>query len=149
MPETSLAKKLGVKPGQCLLLLHAPSGYRERLGPLLDGVELVEAAEDAPSGAFDAVHLFVGGKAELDRLAPGALAALAALRPGGLLWIAYPKKSAKTGTDISRDEGWDTIAAAGLRPVTQIAIDETWSALRFRPTAEVVSTSTRTWGVKH
>jgi hypothetical protein len=91
------------------------------------------------------MHLFVANKAELGRLAP---VALAALRPGGLLWIAYPKKSAKTGADITRDEGWDVIVAAGLRPVTQIAIDDMWSALRFRPVAEVVSTSARTWGVK-
>jgi hypothetical protein len=145
MPETSLAKKVGIKPGQRLLLLHAPDGFRARLDPLPDGVELVEADEQPPEGSFDAILLFVENKAALDRLAPSAITAL---RPGGLLWIAYPKKSAKTGADITRDEGWDVIVAAGLRPVTQIAIDETWSALRFRPVADVVSTSTRTWGVK-
>lgn len=145
MPDTSLAKKLGIKPGQRLLLLHAPEGYRGRLDPLPEGVAVIEAAEEPPSEVFDAVHLFVGSKADLDRLAPGAIAPL---RPGGVLWIGYPKKSAKTGTDITRDEGWEVIVAAKLRPVTQIAIDETWSALRFRPVAEVVSTSTRTWGVK-
>ncbi len=146
MPDTPLVKKLGIKPGQRLLLLHAPDGYRTRLGALPEDVELIEAAEEAPVGMFDAIHLFVGNKAELDRMAP---VAIAALRPGGLLWIAYPKKSAKTGADVTRDEGWDAVAAAGLRPVTQVAIDEVWSALRFRPVAEVVSTSTRTWGVRN
>jgi hypothetical protein len=143
MPETTLVKKLGIKPGQRLLLLHAPDGYREQLGALPEGIEVTAAAERAPDGVFDAAHLFVGNKAELDRLAPVAIAALS---PGGLLWIAYPKKSAKTGADITRDDGWDVIVAAGLRPVTQIAIDDTWSALRFRPVADVISTSTRTWG---
>jgi hypothetical protein len=145
MPETPLAKKLGIKPWQRLLLLHAPDGYRARLDPLPDGVDLSEAADQPPDGPFDAIQLFVENRASLDRLAP---AAMAALRPGGLLWIAYPKKSAKTGADITRDDGWGVIVAAGLRPVTQVAIDETWSALRFRPVADVVSSSTRTWGVK-
>ena len=36
-------------------------------------------------------------------------------------------------TDITRDRGWEPVTAGGLRPVTQIAIDETWSALRWRP----------------
>ncbi len=40
-------------------------------------------------------------------------------------------------TNVNRDTGWDVMADAGWRPVTQIAIDDTWSALRFRPAADV------------
>jgi hypothetical protein len=36
-------------------------------------------------------------------------------------------------TDLSRDDFWELLTGAGLRPVTQISIDDTWSALRFRP----------------
>ena len=39
--------------------------------------------------------------------------------------------------DITRDRGWDSFAKEGWRPVSLIAIDDTWSALRFRPLAEV------------
>ena len=60
-----------------------------------------------------------------------------AVKAGGLLWFTYPKKTAKIKADITRDTGWESVRAAGWRPVTQIAIDETWSALRLRPESEV------------
>ena len=67
--------------------------------------------------------------AELEALAPEAIRAI---KHDGLLWISYPKRSSKVKTDIARDVGWDVVAQAGLRPVTQGSVDETWSALRFR-----------------
>jgi uncharacterized protein YbdZ (MbtH family) len=42
-------------------------------------------------------------------------------------------------TDINRDAGWDIVFQAGLRPVTQVAINHIWSALRFRPLEKVLS----------
>jgi hypothetical protein len=126
MTENALIKKLQLKPGQHALFLNAPEGYIAALGPLPDGVALV----DGPAGTLDFVQLFVRDSAELTTHAP---AALAAIKRDGVLWIAYPKQSAKVKTDITRDRGWAAITAAGLRPVTQIAIDETWSALRWRP----------------
>jgi hypothetical protein len=126
MTDSSLQRRLQLKPGQRALILNAPEGYVESLGPLPDGVTLV----DGPPGKLDFVQLFVRDSVELATHAP---AALAAIKPDGVLWIAYPKQSAKVKTDITRDRGWAAITAAGLRPVTQIAIDETWSALRWRP----------------
>jgi len=51
----------------------------------------------------------------------------------GILWVSYPKGSAKVKTDLSRDTMWGLLADAGMRPVSQISIDDTWSAVRFRP----------------
>jgi hypothetical protein len=48
------------------------------------------------------------------------------------LWIAYPKKTPGMKTDLSRDVGWEDVERASLSAVTQVAVDETWSALRFR-----------------
>jgi len=45
----------------------------------------------------------------------------------------YPKQSARIPTNSTRDAGWDVLHQAGLRPVTQIAVDAVWSALGFRP----------------
>ena len=39
-------------------------------------------------------------------------------------------------TDVNRDKLWPVVAALGQRPVRQVALDEVWSALRFRPKAE-------------
>jgi hypothetical protein len=60
-----------------------------------------------------------------------------AVKQDGLLWVSYPKRSSKVETDISRDVGWEVMAEAGLRPVTQVSIDEIGSALRFRPVEAV------------
>ena len=132
MSDTSLIKKLGIKPKYRLLILHAPEGYREQLGTLPAGVELVTTT--SPEGNFDMVHLFVHNKAELEKHGPMAIKLV---KPGGLLWISYPKLSSKVPTDLSRNVLWEVFPNKEWRPVTQISIDEVWSALRFRPKSEV------------
>jgi hypothetical protein len=47
-----------------------------------------------------------------------------------ILWVAYPKGNR---TDLNRDSLWPILSELGLRPVTQVSIDQMWSALRFRP----------------
>jgi hypothetical protein len=54
-----------------------------------------------------------------------------------VLWICYPQKTSAIASDVNRDIAWAPLAEAGYRPVTQVAIDDTWSALRFRPQSEV------------
>ena len=49
-----------------------------------------------------------------------------------ILWISYPKLSAKAQSDLSRDIIWSSLGARGLKAVAQISIDETWSAMRFK-----------------
>jgi hypothetical protein len=132
MANPQLIKKLLIKPGMRLAIHNAPVGYLEDLGPLPEGAQLADEAE----GALDFVQLFIKNRGEYERL--GA-AALRAVKPDGLLWICYPKKSSGVGSDLDREVVWRMLAPTGLRPVTQIAIDEVWSALRFRP-AEKVNT---------
>lgn len=134
MSVTTIAKKLGIKPGYAVLLLHAPENYREHLGALPQEVEVIETPEDASAQAFDCVLLFARDQAQLATRAP---LALSSVRPSGLLWIAYPKKTSKLHTDLSRDVGWDAVTDAGMQGVSLIALDETWSAMRFRPLAQV------------
>lgn len=133
MADSPLTRKLGIKPGHRLLIVNAPEGYREKLVPLPEGVKMYITAE---GGTFDFILLFVKSKADVDI---HALHAVEALKPGGLLWLAYPKKTSGITTDVSRDEGWDTLKNAHYEGVSLIAIDETWSATRFRPSAEVKS----------
>lgn len=127
-----LAKKLHIKPGYRVLLVNAPDGYRARLDPLPDGATVV--ATVGSGEPFDVVHLFVRTKADLDRDGP---AAIAAVKPGGLLWISYPKRAAKVPTDLTRDHGWQSVTESGWKGVAQVAIDEVWSATRFRPAEDV------------
>ncbi len=131
MTDSNLVKKLRMQPGQRVLILNAPEGYIASLGELPEGVVVLEVVE----GKFDFVHLFARDSRQLDELLP---AAVESAEYDGLFWISYPKKSSKVETDLSRDVFWD-LATAGpsLRPVTQVSVDEVWSALRFRPAERV------------
>jgi hypothetical protein len=126
MSDSSLVKKLLLKPGYRYLLLNAPEGYLAQLGELPPGVELM----DKPGGVFDLVQIFVKSKVDLDGLAETALQSV---KPNGLLWVSYPKKTSKIKADISRDYGWESLQEAGWGGVAMIAIDDTWSALRLKP----------------
>jgi len=119
-----------MQAGQRVLIMNAPQGYLAALEPLPEGLEVFDCAD----GRFDLVQLFVKSVLELEEL---GTVVLKAVTYDGLLWISYPKQSSKVDTDISRDTGWDVISQAGLRPVAQISIDETWSALRFRPAERI------------
>jgi hypothetical protein len=126
----NLVKKLLVKPGMRLAVFNPPAGYLENLGLLPEGARFA----DGTDGALDFVQLFVENSDDYGRLGP---AALRAVKLDGLLWICYPKKSAGVESDLDRDVVWKLLEPAGLRPVAQVAIDEVWSALRFRPAGMV------------
>jgi hypothetical protein len=112
-----LAQKLQIKPGQSVALIDAP----------LDVVLPSATVAVAPLQA-DVVIGFVILRADLDRLTAVVSAAL----DDRLAWIGYPK-GGKLGTDLNRDRLVQAVAAHGVQPVRQVSIDDTWSALRFRP----------------
>ncbi len=129
MAETSLTKKLRILPGNRVLLLDAPDGYTRLLDPLPDGVTLDTDA----NGQYDVTQLFAADSSQLQRHLPDAIEATV---PGGVLWVCYQKKTSGKG-DLNRDLVWELVKPTGWGPVTQIALDDTWSALRFRPEADV------------
>lgn len=121
---SGLVGKLKIKADQRLLLLNAPPGYLDELGPLPDGTEVLTRAQ----GQFDLVHLFAQNSAELEEL----LTRTKDLVGGAALWVSYPKGSSKVETDLTRDQGWDALTRQGFRPVSLISINDIWSAVRFR-----------------
>lgn len=129
---TATVRKLGLKPGMRALVVGAPSGYIDSLAPLPDRVDVSESL----GSAHDFVQFFATKKSEIAKSAKKLLRSAA---PGALVWISYPKKSSGVDSDLSREAVWAAMEGTGWRPVSQIAIDEIWSALRFRPTQEVKS----------
>lgn len=123
-----IARKLLIKPGNRVALIDPPTGYAERLQPLPDGAELVDLQPE-----LDVLQVFVQDRAALDRAAPS----LGSVRSGGILWVCYPKGGRKAGTDLNRDLLWEALGQVGLTGVTLVSVDDTWSAMRFRPAAEV------------
>lgn len=132
--QKPIAAKLGIKPGHRVLVYNHPADMPARLGPLPEGATIETTASGAP---FDAFLGFARNRAEAGDVGTAAVRAVA---PDGLVWIAYPKKSGRgTPTDINRDTGWDALTALAWRVVSLVALDDTWSALRFRPAADVKS----------
>ena len=121
----SLAQKLQIKSGK-LIVINAPKGYTEQLAAELQ--DLVVSTRAA--GQAEAVMLFVNSLAETEKLTPKAGKRV---KPGGMLWIAYAKGTSKVKTDVNRDKLWAAALPLGWQPIRQIALDEVWSALRFKP----------------
>ena len=122
MSKTVL-EKLGYKPGMAGRVVDRPDS-------LTDVITLPEQRNDEAM----LIIVFVTSIADVAARLPEVIGHY---RRGGGLWFAYPKKTGAIKTDISRDNGWDALVAIDLLPVTQIAIDDTWSALRFRYRDEI------------
>jgi hypothetical protein len=130
---SSLAKKLRLTDAHSLAALNVPDSYVALLTPGPRDIR----RQAAPGQSFDAVLLFVKDVDELRRLGPGAMAAAKA---NGLLWIAYPKGGKTVGaTDLPATPWWvqrdvlgEVTSVKGYRPVSFVAVDDTWTALRFK-----------------
>ena len=124
---TPLFKKLNLKDRQSIVVLNAPESFDPEL-KALKGVTVNRKVGKEAKYAFGIA--FVITQKQLDE----ASTALAATADGdAVLWIAYPKGTSKRyKCEFNRDGGWSTLGQAGFEPVRQVAIDEDWSALRFR-----------------
>lgn len=120
-------QKLNLKDHQEVLVLHAPESFKPELARL----HVITIHHNISSVAEIQFSLaFVTRKSEVD-----ALASQVAARAKGdaIVWFAYPKGTSKKYTcDFNRDTGWDALKAAGFDTVRAVAIDDDWTALRFR-----------------
>lgn len=134
---SELFKKLNLKDQAPVVVLDAPSSFDAAIGSL-DAGRVRTTLPDAGSVAF--VMAFVTTLAAVERVARDVVPRLDG---DAILWCAYPKGSSKRyACEFNRDTGWASLGAAGLEPVRQVALDEDWSALRFRRT-EYISTLRR------
>ena len=118
-----LWQKLGLKPGQRLLLLDAPKDFDQLLAGAPGGI-----VRTTRVGAFDAAVLFATTvRAQETHLAR----VLTKFTSGGMLWLAWPKKTSGVATDLSDEAVRRMGLAAGLVDIKVCAIDSTWSALKF------------------
>lgn len=123
-----ILKKLRYNSQGRIALLNAPADFFERVSGQLPGVQI--DTEINARFLYDFMIAFTPGSDEVRRLGPACVHNLSS---DGKLWMAYPKATSKElKSDINRDHGWEIVEEAGLRRVSQIAIDTTWSALRFR-----------------
>jgi hypothetical protein len=132
---TPLFRKLNLTTQRVIHVLGAPESFEREIAALA----AVEVRREL-GGPCAFALAFVAAQRELDALS----AQLASARPGdAIVWVAYPKKSSRQyRCDFDRDSGWTVLGQSGFEPVRQVAIDEDWSALRFRR-VEFIKTMTR------
>ena len=112
----SLAKKLNLKTGMKVRVIGKP---------VLDFGDV----ETTTRGNGDAMLAFVKTVADLDATCAPVIEAA---RQDRIAWVAYPK-AGQLGTDLNRDVLWKHMLTHHIQGVRQIALDEVWSAMRFRP----------------
>jgi hypothetical protein len=134
----ALAKKLQIKPGSRWLLFNAPANYLDLLEPLPEGTSISFAIE----GQFNGVQLFVKNSTELSESLK-IIAPVLNTKTETIFWVIYPKKSSNIPTDLAMMSSWDELGTYGLEGVAAAAVDETWTALRFRPKALTKASDTR------
>jgi hypothetical protein len=117
---TPLSKKLGIKEGTTLALLHTPPGVLTEMPP---GVVVKHQSR----GRADVVVAFFTRRKEFERRL-GALATM--IFPAGGLWIAWPKRTSGVETDMTEHAVRELALPRGLVDNKVCAIDETWSGLR-------------------
>ncbi|WP_026898091.1 YdeI/OmpD-associated family protein [Daejeonella oryzae] len=130
MEESKLTKKLGIKPGHQILLVNAPADYEVLLNPIPKEAKIFKEAENQ----YDVIQLFVLNQHELQR---DLIWIEEYLRPDTLFWITYPKKSSGILSDLEMMKSWEETKKYGLRGVAAVSVNESWTALRFRPSAQV------------
>ncbi|MER6952248.1 hypothetical protein ABT294_50390 [Nonomuraea sp. NPDC000554] len=120
MAAKTVADKLLIKPGSTVWI--SDPEHRGLVGPLPEG-----AGHVAELGQATVAVVFAADAAAARRVLDEHRDQLA---EPATLWVAYPKGNR---SDINRDTLWPIVVEYGLRPNGQVAVDEVWSALRFRP----------------
>jgi hypothetical protein len=119
MPSTKpIAEKLQAKNGRALALIQPPPGLDGAIG-----------GARAPVAKADVALLFARNRKSLEA---GLAPLLKSLKPEAILWVAYPKLTSTLAGDLSRDVIHAWAPSHGLDTVSQIAIDNDWSALRLK-----------------
>jgi hypothetical protein len=133
--------KLNVKDQTEIVVLNAPASFE----PELKALKGVTVRRDAKGGDIGFSLAFVITQKDVDAI--GAQVAKKA-KGDAIVWFAYPKgTSKKYKSQINRDSGWAVMGKAGFEPVRMVAIDEDWSALRFRR-VEFIKTMNRPEAVR-
>jgi len=121
-----LAHKLGFKPSMKVIFVNDPPVYRELIGSLYRDITVGKRL----SGHYDLIHFFTTKETELRRRLP---ALRRALKPSGMLWISWPKKTSRIKTDVRGTDVRNIVLKEEktLVDVKICAVDDDWSGLKF------------------
>lgn len=139
---TPLFKKMNFKDQEAIFVMNAPDSFSGELKAMTKSSAVHESLTGAKVLPF--FLAFVTKQKEVDQLAKvvGKLC-----NADETVWFAYPKGTSKRYTcEFNRDTGWAELGKLGFEGVRMVAIDEDWSALRFRR-AENIKSMTRSFAM--
>ncbi len=122
--KTPLAKKLGIKPGFHIKLVNAPEHYFDLFTDMPEDI----GVNSNRKGEYELVHFFTKEARELHKVLPGLKNEIV---QNGVIWVSWPKKSAKVVCDITEQDVRDTALKIGLVAIKVCAVDEIWSGLKL------------------
>jgi len=132
-----LLEKLNYKGNNRIAVLNSEESFITSLSKEISELTIDRAID--PRFPYDFILIFVRNQAEIEKFTPIALHNLLC---DGVLWFSYPKKTSKIlRSDIDRDHGWKTLTDAGFHGIRIVAIDDDWSAMRFRSIRFIKSAS--------
>ncbi|MEO5976784.1 MAG: hypothetical protein ABIS36_11840 [Chryseolinea sp.] len=129
----TIFKKLNYKDQKEILVINAPSSFDKEMDEMKSYAIVKTKATGTKAVEF--ALAFAIKQQDVD----SAAKLVAPLIQGDvILWFAYPKGSSKKyKCEFNRDNGWAVLGKLGFEPVRMVAIDEDWSALRFRKTSHI------------
>jgi hypothetical protein len=120
----SVLKKLGLIAQTPVLIINAPDEYKQ----IMDDIQ--GEIHTSANGKYKFIQIFAQTMDEAHGYVKNAIEALDG---DGHLWLCYPKgTSKKYKSEINRTKTWEVFSPYEFEPVTQAAIDDDWSAMRFR-----------------
>ncbi|MES2125384.1 MAG: YdeI/OmpD-associated family protein [Gemmatimonadota bacterium] len=122
----SAVEKMRIQPGDRVAVLHADAEASKLFDKLPKGAQ---RDAEGGKGSANVVVLFAETAAQLAKRLPAAIKAGA---PGATLWVGFPKLSSGRSSTLTRDIGWDAMEARGLTAMTLIALNDTWSGVKYR-----------------
>jgi hypothetical protein len=126
MSNSDLQKKLRLFPRLSALVVNSPPEYKELLG----NINVDTESDSKNPEKYDFIQIFGSQRSILEQLVTKYSVSG---KYDCLFWVCYPKGGGKIKSDLNRTVIWDIAKSIGMQCVTQISIDETWSALRCRP----------------
>ncbi len=127
--DNKLFKKLNYKEQGSILALNYPDSFESELASMENATPVFRNLQDT-GAPLEFVIAFGKTLEEVQSLTRSIGPRLG---EDAVFWFCYPKQSSKKYTcEFNRDNGWQVMGEFDLEPVRQVAIDEDWSALRFR-----------------
>ena len=122
MGEKTVAEKAKIKPGATIAVVNPVAAIVDSLGLPRD-VKFVKPPQ------AQLIFLFVKSRTDLESRMPVAVASMA---QDAKLWVFFRKGSKTAGLDMNRDDVWTVGERLGMRPVSLLSVNETWSAFRLK-----------------